>query len=278
MTRAATSSLIFQARHRAAQRVSDIQVLHRLSSGFSFQERWKLSANPKVNTEEMGFYLTASRQQGAADMPPSVLISRIPPGEQSQRESGRFGAWTSNPSEFSGPQGLVPCHSAPLTRLRRGSDSERSRVLPEEDATLRDPSSYQRTVISTTPGLKVCKWTVALQSWLSHVKKGQTEANRCDILTSWPQPGWERRLGALKRLRLALDIETNLNDFKRYTATCNIQRIDTRLISDSVSATDSTGSTQRWIQIKDDFKVRHSLRTNWKQACLWLRRWDLVTK
>lgn len=39
MMRVATSSLIFQARARAAPRVSNIQVLHRLSSGFPFQEK-----------------------------------------------------------------------------------------------------------------------------------------------------------------------------------------------------------------------------------------------
>lgn len=37
--RVATSSLIFQPRARAAPRVSNIQVLHRLSSGFPFQEK-----------------------------------------------------------------------------------------------------------------------------------------------------------------------------------------------------------------------------------------------
>lgn len=82
MMRGATSSLIFQARHRAAQRVSDIQVLHRLSSGFSFQERWKLVLTvyalrwirpiPKWTLRKWAFYLNASRQQGAADMLTSV--------------------------------------------------------------------------------------------------------------------------------------------------------------------------------------------------------------
>lgn len=47
----------------------------------------------------------------------------------------------------------------------------------------------------------------------------------------------------------------------RYTATHNIQLIDTRLINDSARATDSIGSTWRRIQINDDFKVSHSLST-----------------
>lgn len=140
MMRVAPSSLIFQGRVRAARQVSNIQVLHRLSSGSSFQERWKLvetvykltGIRPSLVSMLMatlwkwGYYLTAAHQQGTPDMLKWGLIFRgikltwIGLKIKSQ--------WASAPHSWNG---LVPRHRAtlrcPLRSSRGGRNAAGSR-------------------------------------------------------------------------------------------------------------------------------------------------------
>lgn len=227
MMRVATSSLIFQARARAARRVSNIQVLHRLSSGSSFQERWKLVETvykvtgirplllSMLTLWKLGYYLTAAHQQGAPDMLSLGLISwgikltwiwlKI-----------KF-QWASAPHTWNG---VVPRHRAtrrcPLRSSRGGRNAAGSRQLsmPSEGNDVQKKTNKLQNLdfLKYLNAPSLCR-----DDYRIHLLKRQTETRTRDVPTILA-PGFERtintpmaapahRSGGKRRLQLGSALE-----------------------------------------------------------------------